>query len=274
MTTTTFRARVVIGADGIWSPVRTMLFGSGAAGPRCSGKVMYRAVLPAGSVKNPPPRGHNVTHQGDEEGKAFHHRETAEGILTVTSMARIDRGDDNAGAPAESGWDLAPEERKRRMMEEFADFPAEVQNVLDNIPPEAVHVDVIHDIDVLERWSKGRLVLIGDAAHAMSPSLGQGANQGLEDACVLVHSLVSHPSSPCLGAKVRKEEEARTIPYLLDQYWQGRIDRVKRVHAASRARSKQNNLSTKSRPIDMSSTELKEVLEEIQNWEAPIDVAL
>jgi 2-polyprenyl-6-methoxyphenol hydroxylase-like FAD-dependent oxidoreductase len=47
-----------------------------------------------------------------------------------------------------------------------------------------------------ERWSDGRLVLVGDAAHAMAPTLGQGANSAIVDAAVLAHELAVTPGEP------------------------------------------------------------------------------
>ena len=71
-------------------------------------------------------------------------------------------------------------------MQIFAKYPEEVQNVLQQIAPQAIHMDPIHDIDVLPAWSKTGVpvIVIGDAAHAMSPSLGQGANQSLDNGIV------------------------------------------------------------------------------------------
>src|SRR5213595_4363522 len=43
----------------------------------------------------------------------------------------------------------------------------------------------LYDRDPVERWSKGRVTLLGDSAHAMLPYLGQGAAMAIEDACVL-----------------------------------------------------------------------------------------
>src|SRR5690606_6343664 len=47
----------------------------------------------------------------------------------------------------------------------------------------------IHDMPSLPAWQRGRVVLLGDAAHAVSPSAGQGASQALEDAIVLAKCL-------------------------------------------------------------------------------------
>jgi FAD-dependent urate hydroxylase len=55
------------------------------------------------------------------------------------------------------------------------------------------HVIWVHDLDPLERWHRGRVVLIGDAAHAALPSSGQGASQALVDAVELARRLPGRP---------------------------------------------------------------------------------
>jgi salicylate hydroxylase len=50
----------------------------------------------------------------------------------------------------------------------------------------------LYDRDPVERWSKGRVTLLGDSAHAMLPYLGQGAAMALEDACVLSAAIARH----------------------------------------------------------------------------------
>lgn len=66
-----------------------------------------------------------------------------------------------------------------------------------------------------ERWSDGRLVLLGDAAHAMAPTLGQGANSALVDAAVLTIELAA--------------ESTDTVPRGLARYEARRKQRVRRV---------------------------------------------
>lgn len=259
------RSRVFIGADGIHSPTRERLFGN-VVEKHSHGKIMYRTVLSKDLVENPPPTGTNVSFQGDEAGKVFHYRETAKGILTVTSMARTDDGSNPQLNPEKN---LSPEQRKEHFFNLFLGYPTEVQNILENVPPEAVYANTIQDIDVVDKWSKGRTVLVGDSAHAMSPSLGQGANQSLEDACVLVHMLV--PKLLLCKSTDSDDKHGSDLPSILEKFWSSRIERVKQIHAASRARSMRNNHSTKSKPIDMTSTELKNILDEIDNWDAPVD---
>lgn len=81
----------------------------------------------------------------------------------------------------------APELLRR----EFGDWAAPVRRLLDRLPAVAVNAVPIHDLEPLPTWSRGRVVLLGDAAHSMAPDLGQGGCQAMEDAWVLTHYLTS-----------------------------------------------------------------------------------
>ena len=215
--------------------------------------------------------------------------------------------------------------RQQRFKEVFNNFTApEIQTILNlnnnnnekddgstttNNYNYDVHIDPIHDIDVLNCWSKGPVICIGDSVHAMSPSLGQGANQSLEDVCVLISNLA--PVLILLLKSKSKHQRQRQhqrdydddlllIQNTLTKVWKSRIDRVKRIHSASRRRSFVNNhtssnstTSTKTatetsmsastskncnenhynnkhkKLIDISSNELNDLLLEINNWYPP-----
>lgn len=100
-----------------------------------------------------------------------------------------------------------------------------------SLMPEAAElIDGLVDIDQLkvaryadvrmERWHDGRVVAIGDCAHAMSPQLGQGANMALIDSLVLAHKLAEHADSE--------------VPEALDSYTQARRAHLNFYQSASR----------------------------------------
>ncbi|ORX10308.1 salicylate hydroxylase [Mycolicibacterium wolinskyi] len=66
----------------------------------------------------------------------------------------------------------------------------------------------IYDREPLDRWSSDRITLLGDSAHAVTPHLGQGANQAIEDAITLA-TLVRGARSDDVAARLRRYEELR-----------------------------------------------------------------
>jgi 2-polyprenyl-6-methoxyphenol hydroxylase-like FAD-dependent oxidoreductase len=77
------------------------------------------------------------------------------------------------------------ERRVERLREIFSRFANPVPEVLDQIDaPEQLHFSAIEEV-VHEPWGRGRVVLIGDAAHAMSPNMACGVAMAFEDALVL-----------------------------------------------------------------------------------------
>lgn len=67
----------------------------------------------------------------------------------------------------------------------------------------------LHDLEPLERWHTDRAVLLGDAAHAMVPHQGQGANQTIEDAIALADCLADAHATDGLTAALRRYAERR-----------------------------------------------------------------
>jgi FAD-dependent urate hydroxylase len=85
-----------------------------------------------------------------------------------------------------------PAERLRELLRRFADWHAPIKSVLEATPPAAILRNDVYFLDPLPRWSDGRIVLLGDAAHATTPGVGQGAAQAIEDAVVLARELSEH----------------------------------------------------------------------------------
>ncbi|MZE49853.1 hypothetical protein GTY86_00655, partial [Streptomyces sp. SID5770] len=71
-----------------------------------------------------------------------------------------------------------------------------VADLIHTTDPDALFRTPITDRPALPSWGKGRITLLGDAAHPMTPNLGQGACQAIEDAVALADSLDEYPDLP------------------------------------------------------------------------------
>jgi len=87
----------------------------------------------------------------------------------------------------------------------------------------------LYDRDPVEQWSKGRVTLLGDSAHAMLPYLGQGAAMAIEDACVLSTAIVRH---------------ADDLDEALLAYERVRLPRTRAAVLGSRDRARENHLAS------------------------------
>ncbi|GGA62295.1 putative monooxygenase [Pseudoclavibacter endophyticus] len=90
-----------------------------------------------------------------------------------------------------------------------AGFPQTVRDVLDAASPERMLVSGVHVARPLARLVRGRAVLIGDAAHAMTPNLGRGACESICDAVALGTLLNAHPGAPDIA--LRRYNAARLL---------------------------------------------------------------
>ncbi|ANF56230.1 FAD-dependent urate hydroxylase HpxO [Halotalea alkalilenta] len=107
------------------------------------------------------------------------------------------------------------------LSEHFAGWAAPVQRLIERLDPATVARVEIHDIEPLERLVDQRVALLGDAAHAMAPDLGQGGCQAMEDAWVLAE---------CLAAA------GEDVPAALEAYDRARVERVASIVERARKR--------------------------------------
>ena len=167
-------ADVVVAADGIDSPIRTALF-PGHAGPVYAGATAWRFVTPEPVPVEPAEtwgRGSVVGLTPLADGRVYCY-------LTAT-LPEGTRFQDEVG------------ELQRR----FGHWHDPLRALLADLDPATLlHHDLRWLKEPLPRYDVGRVALLGDAAHAMTPNLGQGGAQAIEDAVVLAASLRGTPAS-------------------------------------------------------------------------------
>jgi 2-polyprenyl-6-methoxyphenol hydroxylase-like FAD-dependent oxidoreductase len=166
------RGDVLIGADGLRSVLRAQL--PGATEPRYAGYVSWQAIgrveeklVPVGLFRVIWGRG----------ARFLYYRIGPEEVYWEGTF----------GAPA--GGQEAKDQRKQAVLERFDGWPDPVQAIVQASEPTAISRADMYDRPVSKHWGAGRVTLIGDAAHAMTNALGQGANQAIEDAVVLARCL-------------------------------------------------------------------------------------
>jgi 6-hydroxynicotinate 3-monooxygenase len=170
-------ADAVIGADGVHSVVRQILFG--VQQPRFSGRVGYRATFPASSLQGEA-LDENTKWWGADRHMIVYYTTAAQD--EVYAMAVISEPEFDLESWSAKG-DIGALRRA------FADFHPTAQAVLRCIPE--VHKWALVDRDPLPSWSDGHVVLVGDAAHPMMPHMGQGAATAIEDAAVLARCIAA-----------------------------------------------------------------------------------
>jgi FAD-dependent urate hydroxylase len=111
------------------------------------------------------------------------------------------------GAPMAEGTQVHPSYRQEELARIFQGWPTAVQNLIEAIDSEQTNRLEIGDIDPLERLVQGRIALLGDSAHATTPTLGQGGCQAIEDAEVLTRYL--HTTNLSVADALRRYEGAR-----------------------------------------------------------------
>ncbi|WP_282785170.1 FAD-dependent monooxygenase [Nocardia sp. CC201C] len=168
----TVRADLVIAADGLHSSIRTRLWPD-APRPRYVGYTAWRLVV---SPPRPVRSGGETWGRGQRIGLA----PLPDGRVYLYAAASVP-----AGQCGDEG-ELA--ELRRR----FGSWHDPIPELLAAATESAVLRHDILELPHLASFANGRIALLGDAAHAMTPDLGQGANQALEDALTLAAALDSH----------------------------------------------------------------------------------
>lgn len=199
-------ADVVIGADGSRSGVREQLFGDGA--PRYTGYIAWRGIIPMDRVPKSnlePPSGvfigpgHLVNRYPVRKGE----------MLNFVAFAERE-------AWSEEGWSIRS--TVAELLKEFEGWHPEVLAFLSAVPPENLFKWGLFDREPLSTWHRGRIGLLGDAAHPVLPFLGHGAVLAIEDGVVLGRAF----------------KESASVEEALTRFERARIERAAFVMRESR----------------------------------------
>jgi len=203
-------ADLIIGADGIHSAVRASLFGPDA--PRFTGKICYRSVVPVEAVPGEPLSNDNTQWLGPHGTIVLYPVRRDELINVVCHY-------DDAAYRHES-W--VSECERSEVLDRYRDWHESLLRVFS--AGEVWYKWALYDRDPIPRWTRGRVTVLGDAAHPMLPYLGQGACQAIEDGCVLAAALYERSRRPRASQVVLASRERGVSNHLASPWAAWRRD--------------------------------------------------
>ncbi|WP_455352450.1 FAD-dependent monooxygenase [Streptomyces sp. SYSU K217416] len=241
------RADVVLAADGMRSVLRGQLF-PGHRGLRHAGEAGWRAVLPGAGL---PVQQAETWGRGERFGVV----PLADGRIYVY-------------ATAVSGPGARPADHHAELTRRFGAWHDPIPALLDRLnqrdpdPVGILHHDFHELAAPLPRFHAGRVALLGDAAHAMTPNMAQGGCQAIEDAVVAAHLLAPADDVPAALAAYTKARHRRTTRISRRSRRIGELARLSHPLAASL-----RNLAVRATPQALSLRALDTVL----GWQPPSD---
>jgi len=204
-------ADAVIGADGIHSVVRDIIIGPDR--PLHKGRIAYRAVFSTDLLQGRELGSSRTKWWGiDRHIVIYYTTSSRSEVYFVTSVPE----------PAE--W-LTPESWSakgsvKELCDAYEGFHPDVTATLAACPD--CHKWAILERDPLPRWSDGRVVLLGDACHPMTPYMAQGGATAIEDAAVLAR---------CIDEAGREDIEAAFVRY--EAHRKPRTSRIQAISSAN-----------------------------------------
>lgn len=192
---------LLLGADGIHSAVRRQVFPDSRL--RYSGQTCWRGV----AKRALPQELEGKVREAWGYGLRFGFGEIGQEELYWFAVQK-----------AAPGQVDEPEGLNARLQELFSRFHPIVGELIEATSSESIIRSDIHDLARLPRWSQDRVLLLGDAAHATTPNMGQGACQGIEDAWYLSHALAHSSGFEEAFASFEKHRRSK-VDYVVNNSW-------------------------------------------------------
>ncbi|RAH67557.1 FAD-dependent oxidoreductase [Aspergillus aculeatinus CBS 121060] len=205
-------AASLVGADGIHSRVRSYL--DSRAEPQFTGVVGVAATIPTDQVNIPQDYQMPVTIMNKAYGAYILAQNLPDGSEMIILKQK------RSHALSRQGWEhlLTENEECVDFLKQDAEFfPDIVRMAVAKIDPDTIFLWPFHQVPEMKQWSseQGRVSIIGDAAHAIPPSSGQGANQVFEDAYTF--------------ALICGRCDSSALAQVLPKWKEGRQERVNRL---------------------------------------------
>lgn len=188
------RADVLVGVDGNASAVRSFLFPEEA--PKFNGQVAYRALIPEALVPASVRSRGSVMSAGPGRYLLCYPLRGGK-IMNLVGLVQSD-------AWEEEGWAIPA--TNEEFAQAYAGYEPDLLALIHNIPTGDLFKWGLRDREPLKSWTVGRVTMLGDAAHPMTPFLGQGACLALEDALLLGRAFAASSSA---SEALKRYEEAR-----------------------------------------------------------------
>jgi 2-polyprenyl-6-methoxyphenol hydroxylase-like FAD-dependent oxidoreductase len=196
------KADLLLGADGIHSSVRQVLFPRSSL--RNSRQVCWRGI----SKMELPAHLKNIGQEAWGRQIRFGFSRITDGEVYWFATAKEEhlKKADNIG-------------RKEYLMKLFQDFATVIPELIAHTESSAIHQTILYDLKRLANWHKDSVCLLGDAAHATTPNMGQGACQGIEDA-YYISRLLSHSKQPPESIfEEFQQKRRRKVDYIVNNSW-------------------------------------------------------
>lgn len=198
------RGDAVIGADGNASAVRTFLFPGEAT--QFNGQVAFRALIPDDQLTPAIRRLQMAMHPAPKRYLLLYPLRRGR-VLNLIGCGQATKWEEEGWAiPATNG----------EFARAYSDFAPELVNLIHSIPAGALFKWGLQDREPLKTWIAGRVAMLGDAAHPMTPFLGQGACIATEDALVLGRAFAA---SGTVAEALQRYERARKTRGTNVQLW-------------------------------------------------------